>query len=127
MLTGAILAGCAGKKDNQKAILDSILKVHDKVMGADEPLMKNKAQLDALTKQAGSPVKDTAAMLSKQLGTAETAMDNWMHNFDPEHKGKSADETVDYMNKQKMEIMAIDTQMDKAISASNQYLLKHKK
>ena len=36
-------------------------------MGADEPLMKNKSQLDSLAKQASPPVKDSAVMLSKPV------------------------------------------------------------
>jgi hypothetical protein len=127
LFAGLVLAGCTNNKNQEKTILEDILKVHDKVMEADEPLMKNKMQLDSLLKQTDLPGQDTAAILSKKLGSAESAMDDWMHGFDPEHKGKTTDETLDYMNKQKEQIMAIDTQINSAVNASNQYLLKFKK
>jgi hypothetical protein len=127
LITALILAGCADKKKEQKVALDDILKVHDKVMGSDEQLMKNKMQLDTLLKQGKAGNADTAKMLSKQLNAAETNMETWMHDFDPEHKGKTDQDNVNYMNIQKKQIMAVDSQINVAITASNQYLLKLQK
>src|ERR1700748_3633974 len=118
LLTGAVLSACTDKKAEEKTILDSIMATHDKVMGADEQLMKNKMQLDTLAKQ-NLPTKDSAEMLSKMSGAAENNMENWMHKFDPEHKGKSNDETIAYLNDQKKQITQIDSELTAMIEMSN--------
>ena len=126
-ITGFILTGCADKKADKKTIFDDVMKVHEKVMGADEQLMKNKMQLDTLLKQGSPAQKDTALLLSKKLNAADSTMTNWMHKFDPDYKGKNDDETVTYLNDQKKQIMAIDSEINLAIDQSNKYLLKAKK
>jgi hypothetical protein len=127
IIAGFALTGCTDKKAKKKAILDSVLAVHDKVMGAEGQLMKNKMQLDTLIKQNNLPSKDSAYMLRAKLTVADSAMDNWMHNFDYEQKGKSDDEIIVYMNAQKKQIIAIDSQLNTAVSESNKYLVKTKK
>jgi len=118
--------GCTNKKAESKAAFDDLIKVHDKVMGADEQLMNNKMQLDTLLKQDKLTGKDTAKLLITKLALADSAMATWMHNFDPDHKGKSDDETLSYMNNQKKQIMAIDSQINAAVTESNKYLHKIK-
>ena len=121
-----MLSGCADKKNKSKALLDSVINIHDKVMSADEQVMKNKMQLDTLLKQDKSPAKGTIKLLITKLDIADSDMDNWMHNFDPAHTGKTEDETVAYMESQKKQIMAIDSALNAAVSGSNKYLLKIK-
>ena len=125
-LIAFILAGCTDKKAQKQAALDEVIKIHDKVMGADEHLMKNEMQLDTLLKQPNLLAKDTAASLRTALTTADSAMSNWMNKFLPDYKGKSDEETVTYFNDQKKQIAAIDSEMNKAITASDKYLQKVK-
>jgi hypothetical protein len=124
LLTAIILWGCSDKKAQEKAALDSIINVHDKVLAEDEQLMKNKLLLDTLIKKG--PANDTAKILSSKLALADSAMDTWMHAFEPDHTGKSHDETMAYISKQKKQIIQIDSQLSEAISASNNYLIKIK-
>lgn len=126
-LIAFILTGCTDKKAQKQAALDDVIKIHDKVMGADEHLMKNKMQLDSLLKLPNLQAKDTAALLRSNLNTADSVMENWMHKFDPDYKGKSDDETLAYFTDQKKQIAAVDSELDKAISASDKYLKKIKK
>ena len=121
-----ILFGCTNKKTDSKAAFDELIKAHDKVMGADEQLMNNKMQLDTLLKQAEFTGKDTAKLLITKLTLADSTMETWMHNFDPDHTGKSDDETLTYMNSQKKQIMTIDSQINAAVTESNKYLHKIK-
>ena len=121
-----ILYGCTDKKAQEKAVLDEVIKVHDKVMDADGQLMANKMKLDTLLKQSNLSGKDTAVMMDKKLDAAENAMETWMHNFDPDHAGKSHAETMAYMNSQKKQITAIDSQLNAVITQSTQYLSKIK-
>jgi len=126
VLAAFVLSGCADKKAQQKAVLDSIITIHDKVMGSEEQLMKNKMKLDTLLKQTNLPGKDTATLVHTKLVSADNVMDNWMHKFDPEHKGKTDDETISYFEDQKKQVMTIDSQITTAVKESNQYLLKVK-
>lgn len=118
------LAACSDNKKQEKDILNNILKVHDKLMGQDETLMKNKMQLDSLLKL---PAKDTAEKtnmkaIELKLASAEEAMETWMQKFEPDLSGKSHDEIVKYYNEQKKGIMAVDSQMNIAITESTKYL-----
>jgi hypothetical protein len=117
-----MLFGCTDKKAQEKALLDDILKVHDKVMGADEQLVKNKMQLDSILKVDKFSGKDTAKMLIIKLTAADSAMENWMHKFDPDQTGKSDADAVTYMNSQKKQIMSIDSELSSAVAESNKYL-----
>jgi hypothetical protein len=127
------LFGCTDNKKQEKALLDSIIKIHDKVMAGDDKLMKNKMKLDTLLKTKLTDVKDTAAEktqmmgLSVQLTNAEDAMEKWMGKFDPEQKGKSHQEIMSYLGNQKLQVTAIDSQMNEAINASTNYLMQIKK
>ena len=120
------LFGCTNKKEQVKTLLNDVIKVHDKVMAADEQLMKNKMQLDTLLKLDKLSGKDTAKLLIAKLARADSAMENWMHNFDPDQTGKSDDEALSYMNGQKKQIMVIDSQIDAVVAESNNYLDKIK-
>ncbi len=105
------LFGCGDKKIQVKAVLDSILTVHDKVMGADGKLMDNKMKLDTLLKMKAAAGKDSVKMLIAKLAAADSAMDVWMNNFKSEYKGKTDEETATYMKDQKKLIMDIDSQV----------------
>ena len=126
ILIACTLFGCGNKKAQVKAVLDSILTVHDKVMGADGKLMDNKLKLDTLLKQKVTAGKDSVKILITKLAAADSAMDTWMNNFKAEYKGKTDEETATYMKDQKKLIMAIDSQVSAAVAESNKYLLKIK-
>ncbi len=126
------LFGCSDNKKQEKALLDSVIKIHDKVMGKDEQLMKNKMKLDTLLKTKTSGNDTTATMaqmmgLSVKLTNAEDAMEQWMQKFDPEQKGKSHEEIMAYFNDQKNQVNGIDSEMNSAINLSNQFLSQTKK
>jgi hypothetical protein len=125
IFAGLFLAACSSdKKKQEKDLLSNILKVHDKLMGQDETLMKNKMQIDSLLKR---PAKDTAEKtnmraIELKLASAEQAMETWMQKFEPDLTGKSHDEIVKYYNEQKKAIMSVDSQMNIAITESTKYL-----
>jgi hypothetical protein len=126
---GLVLSSCSDTKKQEKDLLDKILKIHDKVMGNDEALMKNKMQLDSLLKL---PAKDTAEKVNMKaldikLQASEEAMENWMHNFEPDVTNKSHDEVMKYYNAQQKGIMSVDSQMNVAITESNKYLSNRSK
>jgi hypothetical protein len=132
-LTCLVLLGCSDSKNQEKALLDSVISMHDKMMGNDDQLMKNKMKLDTLLKTKLTGVADTSAAkaqlmgLNVQLINAEDMMEKWMEKFDPEQKGKSHEEIMNYLSAQKTQVIAIDSAMNAAIKQSNDYLLQIKK
>ncbi len=121
------LSACNNGKE-EKALQDEVIKIHDKVMGADNRLMDNKMKIDTLlTTVTDTTHKAELTRLQTELTTAEEAMENWMQKFDPEQANKSSDEKVAYLTDQKKQIMTIDSLMNAAIDKSTQYLNTVKK
>ena len=122
-----ILAGCTDEKVQEKALFDSVIKVHDEVMGADEQLMKNKILLDSIAKSDSTAgTRDTVFLYLKKLNNADSAMSDWMHKFDPENTGKPHNEIMVYLSNQKKQIEAVNARVKAAITSSDEYLAKHK-
>jgi hypothetical protein len=128
MLAGLAFSGCGDAKKQEKDLLDSVIQIHDRVMGKDDKLMHNKMKLDTLLKTKLTGVPDTAAAkamlmgLKIQLSNAEDGMENWMQKFTPDQSGKSHQDIMNYYSIQKKQITAIDSTMGAAINASNKYL-----
>ena len=122
------LSACNDGKDQEKALQDEVIKVHDKVMGDDNKLMDNKMKIDTLINTTPDTAKKAELThLKAELMVAEQAMENWMQNFDPEKGSKSHEEKVIYLTDQKKQIMTIDSLMNAAIDKSTQYLNTLKK
>jgi hypothetical protein len=113
---------CADPKKQEKDLLDQVIAKHDIVMGKDEQVMKAKIKLDTLAKVDSALNKNTvAAGLVKTLDGVDAKMEDWMHKFDAENKGKSHEEIMAYLADQKKQIEAIDKDFDAAITATNNY------
>ncbi len=122
------LSACNDGKDQEKALQDEVIKIHDKVMGSDNRLMDNKMKIDTLlTTTTDTAQKAELVRLNAELMVAEQAMENWMQKFDPEQGNKSSDEKVAYLTDQKKQIMTIDSLMNAAIDKSTGYLNTIKK
>jgi len=127
-LTCLVLFGCSNDKNQEKALLDSIIAIHDKVMGMDDHLMKNKMKLDTLLKTPLTGVADTAAEKRQMLGlkiqltNAEDIMGKWMEKFEPDTKGKSHQQIMDYFSVQEAQVKGIDSAINAAVNASDNYL-----
>lgn len=125
LLTILIFTACSGNKKQEGELLKNILKIHDKVMGKDEALMKNKMALDSLLKL---PAKDTAEKTNMKavelkLKAAEEAMEIWMQKFDPDIINKKPhNEIIKYYNEQEKSINSVDSLMDAAVNESTKYL-----
>jgi hypothetical protein len=123
VLATLVFSACADKKAQEKAVLDSVMQIHDKVMGADEQLMKNKMLLDSAGKiNAAKEIKDSIFMYLSKINVTDNVMGEWMHKFDPDHTGKSHEETMTYLEYQKKQIMAIDSQLNSVVNSSGKYL-----
>ena len=122
------LSACADKKAKRKAILDDIIKVHDRVMAADDQLMNNKnAVEDSLAKKGlTANTGDSVHFYLYKVNLADSLMGEWMHQFDPEQPNKTDDQKLTYFTSEKKKIMSIDSQMSAVIRQSNYYLRKNR-
>lgn len=122
-----VIFSCTDTKKQEKDLFDEVIKVHDRVMGKEELIMTNKMQLDTLIKQNKSPeVNAAAATHIKALDSADTRMEDWMHNFDAENKGKSHDEIITYLTDQKKKIDAIDSSFNVTVAAASKFIKENK-
>lgn len=122
IVTG-ILYACSNNQEEEKKQLDEILVVHDKVMGESERAMKNKMTLDSLVRKSNDTSKtNKPAALSNQLKTADEAMEDWMHKFNPDYTGKSHTEVMEYLHSQHIHLLQVDSMLTAAINQSNNYL-----
>ena len=126
LFAGSMLFGCSNRKEEKKAIMSDVMKVHEKVMEVDGQVINNRMKLDTIIEKEKKVATDSAVILNKKLSAAEDAMEDWMHKFDYEQKGKSDDDVITYMNDQKKRIMNIDSLLNNAVTESNAYLKKVK-
>lgn len=125
LFTGLVLFGCNDDKKQETALLNDVIKTHDKLMADDDAIMKNKMELKSLAK-SNTTIKDSVAVYSKTLDDADNAMMAWMNKFSPDFTGKTHEQIMTYLNSQKTQILQLDTQINKAIATSNKYILKVK-
>lgn len=122
IVTGVLYA-CSNGQEEEKKQLNEILAVHDKVMGESEQAMKNKMILDSLIRKSNDTSKtNKAVVLSDQLKTADEAMENWMHKFNPDYTGKSHSEVMEYLHSQHLHLLQVDSMLSAGITQSNNYL-----
>lgn len=133
-----VLAACRNPKNDEKVIQDIVMAEHETVMTNDEFLTQKKMKLDTLIMKRDSLKKENPALdtftenkkihdLSNKIVKTQDVMSDWMHNYNPDFKGKSHDEIMKYLFQQKKQIQQINAQYNSVIHESNQYLLKYKK
>jgi uncharacterized protein involved in high-affinity Fe2+ transport len=120
-----IIFSCTDTKKQEKDLLNEVIKVHDVVMSKDQLIMINKMQVDTLIKQKPE-ITAEATQHSKALEDADTNMENWMHNFDAENKGKSHEEIMTYLADQKKKIDAIDSSFNFTVAAASKFIKQNK-
>lgn len=122
-----IIFSCSDTKKQEKDLFNEVIKVHDRVMSKDQLIMINKMQLDTLIKQNKTPeITAEATQHSKALNAADTNMENWMHDFDAENKGKSHAEIMTYLADQKKKIDAIDSSFNVTVAAASKFIKQNK-
>lgn len=137
LLAATMLAACQQGTD-YKAVRDDVMKFHDVVMADHGVIVSNQMKLDTLLKDLKGlkitfpeldTLKERIAMdaLKLELVKAEDAMNDWMHQFEPDITGKSNEEAVKYFEAEKKKIADIDSIYKQEIKISNEYLIKFKK
>ena len=125
-LTVSIFTGCSDPKAQENALLDTVKQAHDKVMADDGNIMKNKMQLKSLVASTVPGVKDSAGRYSKMLDSADNVMMGWMNKFNPDFTGKSHDEIMKYLTKQRQQVLKIDSGLKIVVASSGNFIAKNK-
>lgn len=127
------ITSCKNKADYQTA-RKQVLNLHDKVMADAGKAESNEMQFNALLKSGlkqlklNQPALDTVAgrtqitALNKELGNADDQMENWMHAYNNDFKGKTDQEALDYFNNEKTKVLKIDSLYKGALKSSDTYL-----
>jgi len=127
LAAGFVVSGCTDAKLQERAALDTVMQVHEKVMGEDEQLMKNKLLLDSMAKHDTTAIlKDSVMLYLSQVTNADSSMADWMHKFEPDMTGKLPEERMIYLHTQKKLISKIDTEVNSALNTSDKFLKKMK-
>jgi len=123
-----IVTSCSNDKSQEKLLLDSVIKAHDKVMADDNVIMNNKMKLKGMVTPATLPaIKDSVAVYTNILAKADDAMMVWMNKFNPDFTGKTHRQIVDYLHQQQAQIVKVNGQLDSAITISNKFINNTKK
>ena len=125
LLACVALFGCNDDKKQEQALLNDVIKTHDKLMADDGAIMKSKMQLKMIA-TGNAAAKDSVAVYSKSLDDADGSMMNWMNKFSPDFTGKTHEQIMTYLNTQKAEIAKIDSQITVTLAKSNSYISKNK-
>ncbi|MES2809927.1 MAG: hypothetical protein V4619_14950 [Bacteroidota bacterium] len=122
-LLSLAFAACSDPKAQEKAALDEVIKIHDKVMGLEEQLMHNQTKLDTLFNEAqNDEAKARITALKTNLEKADSTMSHWMQNFEPAPAGKNHDQLMIYFAQQKKQVIAVDSVFEKAVKESGDYI-----
>ncbi|WPU91728.1 hypothetical protein SNE25_20630 [Mucilaginibacter sabulilitoris] len=123
----ALMVACKQQSANQDP-RQQILEKHDALMVTSEQAMSIKMRLDTLKLNnlpSGRPISDTImdrkeiTKVQHYLTKADNDMEDWMHNYQPEFKGSSTDETNAYFKKEAVKLNKLSSDFEQAITASN--------
>jgi|GEM_PF-3593589 len=130
------LFACQNQAELDKKLEDSkqkqILDIHDQLMSKMDKLETVKEKLKN-THFASNPhfkdnLKDTLIVYNtfqeayKMLDSGNNSMMNWMQGFKMDYKGKTHEETMNYLNKQFIQVKAIDSMVSDGIKKADALL-----
>lgn len=137
MLLAITAVACTQPVDYKKE-RDAVMKFHDVVMGDHSMIVNYQMKLDTIQQNMAAlktkhpeidtlKEKETITALLKDLAAAEDSMNDWMHKFEPDITGKSNEEAIQYFQKEKAKIVAVDSLYKKEIKSSEDYFSKFRK
>lgn len=122
-----LFGACTDTKKQEKESLNEVIKIHDEAMAKSEEVMKNKMFLDSVVKVVNTKEQPQVTKVITQLETADKSMEDWMHQFNADNTGKSHEEIMTYLANQKTKVSEVNTQLNSAITQSNQFINTFKK
>ncbi len=101
-------------KEQEKAVLNDIMAVHDKVMPEMGKLnqMRQTLYIDA-KRVTDARLKQTYIAAADSLETADEAMMDWMGQFKGSFEGMTHEQIMAYLNEQNVKVRAMQATFDK--------------
>jgi len=93
---------------------DEVIDLHDQMMPLMDDMYKTRMSLQKAAEQ-DTLKREKMTETIGQLTIAEEAMMNWMRNFNPTFRGATHDETLTYLNGQKITMQQVADQMTEAL------------
>lgn len=124
LLAILLLAGCGNEKAQEKALLDSVIKAHDRVMGYDGTITKERSSLKSLV-LAKPALRDSINYYLKTLDASDNKMMDWMNKFNPDFTGKTHGQVMSYLYSQEKEVTRVDSQMKLDVSQAADFLKRN--
>jgi hypothetical protein len=115
--------------DENKALQDSVIAVHDEVMPLMGTFVRNSIKIDSIlinlheVKQQNSAL-DTANIraelleLKRNLDSSSESMTDWMHEFEVDHEGKSKEEIKEYLKSELVKIKEVKDKFESTFEES---------
>ena len=94
-----------------RALEKTLMDQHERTMGQTEQLFALKAQLTAAKTSANAPVLS-------QMQTADHAMMEWMHQYQPPDSTAPAPQRLTYLQDQEKQLNGIEQQLRAAIDSA---------
>ncbi|MEO9802299.1 MAG: hypothetical protein ABJF04_03580 [Reichenbachiella sp.] len=124
-----IMCACSSEKEEQKALFDEVMLLHDEVM----PKMGSlRALAGQLSQNADSLALDTLSdngtqvnemrELSKKLKDANEGMMEWMRQFEQAEEGTPHGEVIQYLTEQRRQIQKVKEDMINSEAVAKKYL-----
>ena len=106
-------------------------------MGKMDVMMSNKSALSLIETHLDSlKIVDSSLDTAKlrldiekskaELSSSDDAMMKWMNDFNPDYNGKSEDQILDYLNKEKVKINTVKSKINQSLLNSNSIINKYK-
>lgn len=122
--------------ESEEILQAQIIEIHDELMLKGETIMATKESLTKLTASAQTTNNislDTEAFYKKtnalnySLTKADEAMMKWMSNYNPDFGTKNHNQIMEYLNKQKNDLIKVQTQTNLALKNSADFIAQYKK
>lgn len=142
LLLFIVLAAC-GKTSNQveegtpeepeaespnQALYEKVMEIHDEVMPKMEDIYKIKSQIKEKIANSPNLVKERKEQLEKlalQLDSANNAMMDWMHQFNPLPDSVDQEEARAYLEEQMEKIKKVKEEMMSALEKGKEEAIKN--
>jgi hypothetical protein len=113
------------EKEQEKAVLNDIMAVHDKVMPQMGELNTLQQKLYADAKHVtDATLKQTYTSAAEKLEKADDAMMDWMGQFKGSFEGMTHDQIMTYLNTQKVKVSEMQLIFDKNMQEAKQLFEK---
>ena len=116
MLT--LVLGCGEKKQDNQALYDEVMKVHDEVMPKMDDIYKLKQELKKQISDSANLADEKRKMIEAtilKLDSASESMMVWMRNFNPLPDSLGEEKARAYLEDQQAKIKSVKEEMLDAI------------